>query len=66
MALANKATKQEPVEAKLVGTVRRAGTFGPFYEVVAIKNGEAEIQFPESNQTAHLSIEAVLEDPLKE
>ena len=64
--MASHPTVSEPARPdKLVGTVRRAGTFGPFYYVVAVHDGTAEIEFPESGQKGTLPVDAVMEDPLK-
>lgn len=51
---------------KLVGSVRRAGTFGPFYLVLSVENDVAIIEFPESGEKAKLPVEAVSSDPLKD
>ena len=67
ISMGTQSTKVEAAGAeKLIGSVRRAGTFGPFYQVVAVHNGTAEIEFPESGQKASLPVEAVREDPVKD
>ena len=48
----------------LVGSIRRAGTYGPPYVVLSVTAGTAEILFPESDQKATLPVQAVKEDPL--
>lgn len=51
---------------KLVGTVRRAGTFGPSYVVLSVANGVAQLEFLDSDEMATLPVEAVASDPLDE
>jgi len=56
--------KKASEEQALVGSVRRAGTFGPSYLVLDVKGENAEILFPESDEKTNLSVQAVMEDPL--
>lgn len=55
---------QNEKDLALVGSFRRAGTFGPTYVVLAISGDFAEIQFPESDETITLPVQAVWEDPV--
>ncbi len=60
-------TKQTDKDADLIGTIRRAGDFGPIYVVREVHAGTARIQFPEidSHATATLPTDAVRKDPLE-
>lgn len=60
MAVSNKPSSGE----KLVGTYRRFGDFGPVYQVVAVHDGKADIEFPESDEKVTVPVEAVLRDPI--
>jgi hypothetical protein len=53
-------------EEQLVGSVRRAGTYGPAYLVRDVHDSTADIEFLESEEKAKLPVSAVLEDPLKD
>ncbi len=51
-------------DQQLVGTYRRFGDFGPSYQVVAVHEGKADLEFPESGETVTMPVEAVHRDPV--
>jgi hypothetical protein len=53
----------EDRDAKLVGTFRRFGDFGPPYQVMAVHGNEADIEFPESGEKISVLVEDVRRDP---
>lgn len=55
---------EAPGDGKICGQVRRLGETGPVYEVIRlVGDDQAEIQIPETGETAILMVAEILTNP---